>query len=1179
MYIERLIISGFKSYREHTVIDGFDRYFNAITGPNGSGKSNILDAICFVLGIQNLSLVRAQGGLQELIYKQGQSGVTKASVEIVFNNQDKSTSPFGYEQFDHITVCRQITSGSASKYFINDHVANASRVHNLFHSVQLNINNPHFLIMQGKITQVLNMKPQEILGLIEEAAGIKMYQDKKEDSLRTLERKQKQLDEIDRIFQEELTPNLEKLRKEKEEYEKYSSIRIKAERMQKWVIAYQYKKTDQLLKEGIKMIREAEEKKEELDKNISEIEDDIKSKKKNIEELTKKKENTEKDRYVSLENQISKTNKNITINNTRIQQTDSEIIRLQKKKKGLEKQLQNSEESSQDKRNELETLEKQISEINDRYTKASKDIEHLESRIKDVNIGIADEGQNKSLSDEVEDKKEFLKDCEIKLKRIESNTPYLKERKIELERSLKEAEDELYELDRSIENCNNEVQRIQSEIDNLNFDPQHESQLINRQNFLNDSISDIRDKLNRLERELYFIDFRYDEQLTGLSTEPYGPVITLFRVKENLSLDYNLALQKTAGGKLFHVVIATQNDGKLLLSKGNLPKRYSFIPLNNIESRSITSDELNNVRKVAQGRDASLALNLIEYDPMFDKAMQFTFGQSFVCSGKDTARDIALNKLTRIRSVTTSGSIYDPSGVVSGGYTENLSARNSLIYKISVREHLRNELHKFEKELNDIRNELQEIEQGSRIYKDLIYNLDIAKHQLENQLQRKSNSTYEEARRNLENVNNELLENQNKFAEFSQKKEEASRQILDLSQQLNSWNSQKEDKIKSLEKELKAARKVFNDIKDEKATNESMIEQSKDDIKSILSEIDSTKKEIANLDKSIEKAEADKSKYTEGLQSLKQELDNFQEEFDELKKGILKTKGELEKLVREENDLQLELTNKRIELTQTNNTIDTYKKDHEQAKNKLQQMKEKNPWIEQEERFFGVSHTNFDFKEFEYNEAKEKLNELIAEQEELEGRVNKKVLSQCERAENEYEKLVFKKKTVEDEKSKIEEVIEELEIKKREAISSTHNKVTQDLKDIVSQVLPGTTATLEPPEGMEVHQGLELIVSFNNLQKSLTELSGGQRSLIALGLVLALLKFKPAPVYILDEVDSALDLSHTQNIGKMLRKSFQNAQFIVVSLKEGMWNNANVVFRTSFRDSNSHVQRTENIPK
>ena len=394
MYIERLIISGFKSYREHTVIDGFDRYFNAITGPNGSGKSNILDAICFVLGIQNLSLVRATQGLQELIYKQGQSGVTKASVEIVFNNEDKSASPVGYSQFDHITICRQITSGSASKYFINDHVANATRVHNLFHSVQLNVNNPHFLIMQGKITQVLNMKPQEILGLIEEAAGIKMYQDKKEDSLRTLERKQKQLDEIERIFQEELIPNLERLKKEREEYEVWSSIRIKVERMQRWVIAYQYKDTDRLLKEGMKMIREAKENKDALDELITNTEAEIKKKKSQIEELTAEKEDTEKGEYVTLENQISKINKNITKNDTLIKQADSEIIRLQKKRKQSEKQLKDSKDSLDSKEDELENIQKQESKISDKFARAQQTIEHIESRIKEVNIGIADEGQD-----------------------------------------------------------------------------------------------------------------------------------------------------------------------------------------------------------------------------------------------------------------------------------------------------------------------------------------------------------------------------------------------------------------------------------------------------------------------------------------------------------------------------------------------------------------------------------------------------------------------------------------------------------------------------------------------------------------------------------------------------------------------------------------------------------------
>merc|ERR1711965_1273402 len=96
------------------------------------------------------------------------------------------------------------------------------------------------------------------------------------------------------------------------------------------------------------------------------------------------------------------------------------------------------------------------------------------------------------------------------------------------------------------------------------------------------------------------------------------------------------------------------------------------------------------------------------------------------------------------------------------------------------------------------------------------------------------------------------------------------------------------------------------------------------------------------------------------------------------------------------------------------------------------------------------------------------------------------------------------------------------------------------------------------PPGMDETEGLEIKVAFNGVWKqSLRELSGGQRSLLALSLILALLLFKPAPMYILDEVDAALDLSHTQNIGAMLRTHFRQSQFIVVSLKEGMFNNAN----------------------
>ena len=119
---------------------------------------------------------------------------------------------------------------------------------------------------------------------------------------------------------------------------------------------------------------------------------------------------------------------------------------------------------------------------------------------------------------------------------------------------------------------------------------------------------------------------------------------------------------------------------------------------------------------------------------------------------------------------------------------------------------------------------------------------------------------------------------------------------------------------------------------------------------------------------------------------------------------------------------------------------------------------------------------------------------------------------------------------------------------------------------------------MQPPEGKDVLDGLEVKVAFGaNWKESLSELSGGQRSLVALSLILSLLLFKPAPLYILDEVDAALDLSHTQNIGQMLKSHFKSSQFIVVSLKDGMFNNANVLFRTKFVDEVSTVGRTTQV--
>jgi structural maintenance of chromosome 2 len=241
--MQSIELIGFKSYATRTVVEDFDPKFNAITGLNGSGKSNILDAICFVLGITSLQHVRVTN-LQELVYKQGQAGVTKASVTIVFDNRDANQKPVGYEECEEISVSRQIVIGGRNKYLINGHNAQASQVANMFRSVQLNVNNPHFMILQGRITKVLNMKPEEIRDMLQEVLGTLMYETEKQTAQKKLSQKDQKVKTIEDILTNQITPKVEKLKADRQAYLQYSAAIQEIQRLMRLLVAFEYYSCD-----------------------------------------------------------------------------------------------------------------------------------------------------------------------------------------------------------------------------------------------------------------------------------------------------------------------------------------------------------------------------------------------------------------------------------------------------------------------------------------------------------------------------------------------------------------------------------------------------------------------------------------------------------------------------------------------------------------------------------------------------------------------------------------------------------------------------------------------------------------------------------------------------------------------------------------------------------------------
>lgn len=173
---------------------------------------------------------------------------------------------------------------------INGHLAQPSRVQNLFHSVQLNVNNPHFLIMQGRITKVLNMKPPEILSMLEEAAGTRMYETKKEAALKTLEKKQSKVDEIDKLLDQEILPAMEKLRKERMQYMQWANGNAELDRLKRFCIAYEYVQAEEIRDNAVQRVQEIRNKSSEIDDIIMKMQGETKDMEKKISELSAEKE-------------------------------------------------------------------------------------------------------------------------------------------------------------------------------------------------------------------------------------------------------------------------------------------------------------------------------------------------------------------------------------------------------------------------------------------------------------------------------------------------------------------------------------------------------------------------------------------------------------------------------------------------------------------------------------------------------------------------------------------------------------------------------------------------------------------------------------------------------------------------------------------------------------------------
>lgn len=1225
MHIEEVVIEGFKSYATRTVISGWDPSFNAITGLNGTGKSNILDAICFVLGIDNLKQVRASN-LQDLIYKRGQAGVTRASVTIIFSNEDPSQSPIGYKDSPRLTVSRQIAIGGKNKYLINGHNAQKMAIENLFQSVQLNVNNPHFLIMQGQITRILNMRPFDTLALVEEAAGTRMFEDRKERAINTLSKKEGKVSEIDILIQETIHPKLLKLKSDRTNFLEWKNKEQELERLLRTLRISQYLLIQEEIRNHSETISSSLREQKEMETRKNERTNELLRLKEELQELQSSDamEKDDQQTLLHLKKDFKECSKKLEIEETKMSLQVSSLSEMENRLRELEI----LDEDVEAKINNLKItfinpLKEKVLLIDESDSIKRGELEKDRSLLASLQTGTNSTNTNNTitttsltgyaglLKEAREARREAQEEHSLLLKREEElRLPSLmlsSEGGQEIIAKAYEDHLELISLDEK---------KLSISKERLLF--------LNSSKSFNENLTEIpllRQKLgiaknqeDSLRSSLRWALGNYSASIKGV----YGTIASLLHFKEDLLPEFSTALETSLGPKISNIVVEDEGVARQLLdssssssssSHSSNSQRLTIIPLNRIKSSTkiITPEMLKEAERLSPGNciSAISLLNLSKIPNNLMDAIKFALEGVMLCRTKEAASIVAFNPKISLRAITLEGDVYEPWGTLSGG-SKSSGGRGDTLERCQKYHILKEERLRIEERLED----LLKKEDLLRISKKEILELE-REILLIGQKISQQNRSFDESPEGKAFRNGLKIEEEIRLLPEEIKKSsllilELETKCKRLEEENKEWMGDRDGVLTRLKERISISENSLSSSKGmAKNSPRRDLEVKEGELKDLnmKSSLFKSEKELLSMEK-IPEIRLIISNEQEILMDFVEEKELKRRSVEQLSSKINEILAASATLTNAIRLLSLSLEEGDIEIDSFTQRLSSCRKQLALRKQEMSSLEAANPFL------LKIGGFEDDYDEIPKNVSSSgieaAIDDCLLHLKKGKRAINGRVMEMIEGIEEKEIQLQEMLKMVRKDRSMIEGTIDELDHYMLDSLQDTWKKVDADFDSILSELLPGANGKLvisgdgdgdgdlvpgdkEALARLLVERGLEIRVSLGDggstgknsskrsdvkFKSGLAELSGGQRSLVALALILSLLQFKPAPLYILDEVDAALDLHHTEAIGRILRSDrFGGAQFIVVSLKEGMFECANCLFRTKFHDGISGVER------
>ncbi len=1173
MIFKKIEMIGFKSFADRTIIE-FNDNFTAIVGPNGCGKSNVSDAIRWVLGEQSPKTLRGDS-MQDVIFNgtEKRKSLSYCEVTLTFDNSNRF---FNFD-YDELAITRKLYRSGESEYLINRNTCHLRDITNLLYNSGLG-KNGYSVVSQGKVTELVDAKPESRRAMFEDAAGISKYKNDKKEAERKLERTTDNLTRVKDILAE-IERQMGPLKKQAENAKKYLEYKGQLKDLEVNAYIYQYENSNNL-KEQINLKLDAVNKQIDIRQtDLDKTNEQYTSAMESIENFDKSLASINQkilDLTVSLEKQEGETK----LVRERINFTYKENDRLNLDKTNSMTALQACQESKKQieesinvLENELSIMEKSFDELSSTYSSLANELTISEDeaganqqKIIETLGSLSDIKSNVS---KLKAEKALLTES---LKNLQSDLGGLSTKQDENKKITESAKKALAEKEKNIISLKEDVKNLAS----IDFVAERKlRELENEKANLTTQIKvfENRKKLltdlqNEYDGYAYSIKklLKESDKNANIKSKIVGVIASLIKVPQK----FETAIEVALGGAVQNIVTHNEDDAKYLIKflKENSFGRATFLPISSMKRRDLDKKYINGKSGIY-----GIASELVDYDKSIDNVVSNLLGSTVIADNLQVAVEIAKSSGYAFRIVTLDGDVVNPQGSLTGG-SKKAESSNIMGREREI-ETLGDDIVKFNIRLEQIAKEYQtksaEYEKNKQLLKEKQaqigqFEIEIAKdkeklEQFENYLLETADNLQvsemesQTVKNKLALIEEELTKAEKLESALSGNKEDADEIVREKREKFEYLRKERDkinDNILTIKVEMAQKRTKLSNAKEEKIR----LENEEGRLLSLISQIDeqlnSNTKFIADSEEII------KEKLASAPSSAKKQ---------ELELNINK-RTEIEQNKQEINDKIKELDNQKTALMDELSRLHDKKFREEMNLSKvdseLEAMQER---IYEEYSLTYATCQDLRRAEFDINEAMPEISKLKKSINAL-GYVNVNAIEDCKALYERYEDLNTQAQDLEKAQDDLNKIIKDLSGIMIEKFNNELNKINESFKITFKELFGGGTAKLALcDENDPLESGVEIFAQPPGKKiQNMTLLSGGEKSLTAMAVIFAILRIKPLPFCLFDEVEAALDDSNVEIVDKYLKKLSNETQFILITHKKPTMEYAKALFGVTMEE-------------